>query len=318
MGIQPLKTALVLGGGGARGIAHAGVLRVLLDEGLSPDIIVGTSAGAIIGAAFALGGDIEATDKKVIQALTSSSFSKLERRFGQSTNTEPAGWRDRLEYAVTQIQRLVLHHRRVVRSSLLRNSFLRELIDHLVGNQQFADLKLPFFAVAYDLRAQENVILGAGDLAIALWASSAIPGVFEPVPVGDMVLVDGCVLQTVPVAAAWALGANFVVAVDIGSPPLPADIPASAAGVAARASELRANRLRELNLADANVVIRPDVGDIHWTEVSRAEDARRAGVSATRAALNKITRAKNAAKWRSLGKRVFRSSPPLEIRSVHK
>lgn len=300
---RAFKMALALGGGGARGIAHAGVLGVLETHGLVPDFIVGTSAGALVGGAYALAGTGEAMWERLHRGLAEGSLAKLERRFNRKTHSEPGGWRDRLEHAITQMQRIALAHRQAVRPALVPETALRELIRGIVGRHRFEDLKLPFYAMAFDLAAGRDVIINTGLLETALWASSAIPGVFQPVAMAGRVLVDGCVFQAVPAQAARWLGADFVIAVDI-STSAPKTIPHSAAAVAARVSELRAERLRDLNLASADVIIRPEVGDIHWTEISRAEGCREAGRTAAERMIDQIRKALRRQRWRTLPRRI--------------
>ena len=184
------QVALVLSGGSARAFAHLGVLRVLEREGLRPDLVVGTSAGAIVGALYASGrriSDIEALVAS-IDWPTLIDIDPVKALLGGFGLGLARG--DRLE------------------------AFLRQAIG--VPLQR---LQIPFVAVATDLNTGDSVLLNHGDAARALRASSALPGLYEPVRSGERLLGDGQVVSPLPVSAARTLGAQVVVAVDVVYPP---------------------------------------------------------------------------------------------------
>lgn len=181
------KTALVLGSGGARGWAHIGVVRALFRRGFRPDLVVGTSIGALIGAMIAA--DVfEAFDQE-IAALTPVKLAK----FFTEMHLPQAG--------------------------LLSGKPIVEWLEqsHLLGKHTFADLKIPFAAVATDLHRERSVLLQEGHVAQAVRASISIPGIFDPVVRDSAVLVDGGLTSPVPVAEARKLGADVVIAVDINT-----------------------------------------------------------------------------------------------------
>lgn len=184
------RVALVLSGGSARAFAHLGVLRVLEREGLRPDLVVGSSAGAIVGALYASG--LSVADIEVLAAaidwpilIDIDPVKTLLGGFGLGLANG-----DRLE------------------------AFLRQAI-----RVPLQALPLAFVAVATDLNTGDTVLLNHGDTARALRASSAVPGLYEPVHSGDRLLGDGQVVSPLPVSAARALGAQVVVAVDVVYPP---------------------------------------------------------------------------------------------------
>ncbi|MGQ0511657.1 MAG: patatin-like phospholipase family protein [Betaproteobacteria bacterium] len=181
--------ALVLGGGGCRGYGHIGVLRVLEREGLQPDLIVGSSAGSLVGALSAAGLNAEAIE-----------------RLGARMN--PNMLRDWVfpglgMFSGEGIARFVRRH---------------------AGNVRIESLPRRFAAVATDLRSGERVILDKGDLGVAVQASSSAPGLLEPVRLGGRLLVDGNIASPVPVETARRLGAKRVIAVDVTFPPGQADL----------------------------------------------------------------------------------------------
>jgi NTE family protein len=174
------KVGLALGGGAARGIAHVGVLKVLKEAGIPIHVIAGTSSGALFGALFAGGMDM----REMVESTTR------------------AGWHRLIRVALT-------------RRGAVSGELMERLVEDSIGFVRFTDLKIPFAAVASDLRTGEKVVLREGSVAKAVHASSAIPGVFVPVNVGGRLLCDGMVTDNVPVDVARDMGADIVIAVDV-------------------------------------------------------------------------------------------------------
>jgi NTE family protein len=179
---QP-KIGLVLGGGGARGWAHVGALNCLVRRRVSLACIVGTSAGALFGAAFAAGQ----------HGLANTLSNTLDRR--------------RLFELFVEIS--------LSRSGLLSGRRLQRLINELTGGNTFGTLNLPFAAVATDLRTEREVVINTGRVDQAVRASIAIPGLFTPVIRNGCLLVDGGLVNPLPVSVARAMGAEYVIAVDV-------------------------------------------------------------------------------------------------------
>ena len=200
------KLALVLPGGGAKGFAHLGVLRMLDSLGIVPDLIVGTSAGAIMGALYASGLDVDEIERDV-QGL---GLDTLIGRYDASTPPSLGTRRAILAWEGGQ-QGLVL------RTNVVREAPLNALVSalyargNLMAAGDFDRLPIPFRAVAADISTREPVVLGSGDLAQAVRASSAIPVVFRSVRVGDRDLVDGGIVSNVPIDVARSLGATRLI-----------------------------------------------------------------------------------------------------------
>ncbi len=180
---------LALGSGGARGAAHTGVLKVLEREGIHPTVVAGSSIGALIGAAFAAGKPVADMEKEWL----SFGMSKVLRGF---MPTFPrAGWSSGHE--------------------------VRKLLVELFHAIRIQELPCPFAAVACDIDTGERVVLRQGSLVDAVLASTAIPGIFHPVRWDSRILVDGGMVDPVPVSACRDLGADLVIAVDITPRPVP-------------------------------------------------------------------------------------------------
>jgi NTE family protein len=177
------RIGLALGGGSARGLAHVGVLSVLLHEGIPIDCVAGTSAGSVVGAALCAGLDVQ-------QMLDLAR----QIRWGR-------------------IASLTLS-----RDGLVSFDKLERWLVELLGDLQFSDLHIPFAAVATDLESGEPVVLTSGRVAPAVRASSSMPGIVTPLRLDGQRLVDGSVAANVPVAAVRQLGADYIIGVDIGVP----------------------------------------------------------------------------------------------------
>lgn len=249
------RLALVLSGGSARAFAHLGVLRVLEREGLRPDLVVGTSAGAIVGALYASGSsvaDIEALAAS-IDWPTLIDIDPVKALLGGFGLGLASG--DRLE------------------------GFLRQAIR--VPLQQ---LPLPFAAVATNLNTGDAVLLNHGDTARALRASSAVPGLYEPVRSGLHLLGDGQIASPLPVSAARTLGAQVVVAVDVVYPPQHSSL-TNPFSVLFQTVTISTWRHLVIERQKSDVLIRPDIPPASNLALSDREWLIVAGERAAQAAL---------------------------------
>lgn len=174
---------LALGSGSARGWAHIGVLRELEEAGIRPSVVAGTSIGAFVGAAYAGGG-----------------LDKLEQWIGE------LGWKEVFGFFDVTLS-----------GGLLKGNRLLSFFGEQFVAADFSALKIPFACVATDLSSGREVWLRKGSVAEAVRASIAIPGLFAPVPRGNSFLMDGALVNPVPVSLCRALGADVVIAVDLGS-----------------------------------------------------------------------------------------------------
>ena len=178
------RIALVLSGGGARGLAHIGVLKVLEREGIEVDLLTGASMGALISSAYAGGMSPAALEQEACRMANARRLVGL---------VDPSPMRRGLVYG----------HK------------VADYISSQLGERTFADLRLPVAIVAVDIESREQVILREGSVVDAIRASTAVPGVFAPVEYGNRLLVDGGVLNNMPVDVAQGMGADVTIAVDV-------------------------------------------------------------------------------------------------------
>ena len=207
---RPARTALVLSGGGAKGLAHIGVLSVLDSLGVRPDLIVGTSMGAIVGALYASGYSARQIDSLARNLPISDVVSRFR-------TPAPHPWDHRLPILFVVRGRHGFAFQTGVVDETQPNARLNSamLRGNLLARGRFDRLPIPFLAVATDLRDRRTVVMSEGDLARAVRASSAIPLVFPPVVVGDAILVDGGLSANIPVLEAREAGAERVIVSDV-------------------------------------------------------------------------------------------------------
>ncbi|WP_090058203.1 patatin-like phospholipase family protein [Luteibacter sp. 329MFSha] len=265
------RIGLALGGGAAKGFAHIGVIKMLEASGIHPDVVAGTSAGSVVGAMYASGMD---------------AFRLQEQAF----SLDEASIRDV----------------RLFSGGLVQGQKLQDYVNQLVGNRPIEKLRIPFAAVATQLENGERAIFVRGNTGQAVRASSSIPGVFEPVDIAGRHFVDGGVVSPVPVDAARQLGADIVIAVDISARP-DGKNPDSMMGIVGQSITIMGRKLAEQEIARADVVIRPKVGQIGPTDFDQKNVAILEGERAALAAIPAI-RAKIAEKTAAMGK------PPVPAR----
>lgn len=291
-GPQRPRTCLVLGGGGARGAAHIGLLRVLERERVPVDCIVGTSMGAIVGGMYAAGyraDDIEAIlegvdwgdvlhDRTPREQRTVRRKDEDLRRLG-GIELGLRNGRIALPQGVIQGQRLEL--------------LLRRLMLPTWKVEHFDDLPIPFRAVAADIVAGEKVVFDRGELAMAIRASMSVPGAFAPIRIDDHLLVDGGVLDNVPIDEARKLGAQRLIVSRVGSPLADEQHLDSPLAISQQTARMLMKRIVEAQVATLgpdDLLITPQLGLLGAQEFDRAAEASAIGQAAAEASVADIRR----------------------------
>jgi len=274
---------LALGGGGARGLAHLGVLIALEEANIPVSMIAGTSMGAVMGAAKSVDADLkliakvlETVDLNEMLQVTDSTVREVQKLLGRSMVEYVRGsaWREE-DAKPHDLRRL------------------RELFCLLTANKRFSDGEIPFAAVAANLETGERVVLREGALCNAVVASTSVPGVFSPVAYDGQYLIDGGVVDKLPVDVVIDMGADAVIAVDTGAP-LDRDI-STCVDALLQTQRVTSHQLTtlQLKMAEAQlkgdlVVIRPDVGWIRMFAFEHTQAAIQAGKDAVLAHLDAI------------------------------
>ncbi len=277
---------LALGGGGARGLAHIGVLRALENKGIMPSLIVGSSMGAIIGAMYSQLRDSSRVEELVKKLLHRDCFTDLRLDL-MPENSQPEKHRSR-RHLVDYLRRGIYFSRVAMRAGAIDNSILLHFLSRLLKEEDIRETSIPFAAVAVSLATGEEVVLKHGSIIRAAAASSAIPGVITPVEIDGKQLIDGSVLQVVPVAAAKAVSPYPVVAVDVSRDIVREAPPKTGLDVLIRADLIANRRLNERALTAADVVLNPDVGLADWSDFHSIDALIAAGIDAVGSLLRDV------------------------------
>lgn len=283
------KIGLALGGGGARGLAHLGVLKILEQEKIPFHLIAGTSAGALIGAMYAFNPDVDKVEHKLRKFIFSQEFKKLGiNHFIKRKEIE-----NTLSHFVTYLKERLVINLAHSRTSLVNNKKFLSSSAEMLEDADIENSKIKFGAVACDLISGKDILFTSGDLVQAVTASSSLPGFLPPLKYLEYLLLDGCIIQPVPVKAAHNMGANIVIAVDVGQDVLPQNEFDNILDIMARTNLMTGHALNESQLEKADIVIKPDVGQFHWSEFEKMDYFIEQGKNAARSALwdlKKITR----------------------------
>ncbi|MEY2876489.1 MAG: hypothetical protein RLZZ373_3860 [Pseudomonadota bacterium] len=255
------RIGLALGGGAARGFAHIGVIQVLEENGIHPDLVVGTSAGSVVAALYAAGN-------------SGAQLATLADGMDESAITD---WAFPLRGAI-------------------RGEALAAYIRKNTGGKNIEQLKMPLGVVATDLADGQPILFQRGDTGTAVRASSSVPAVFQPVKIGEREYVDGGLVAPVPVRYAKQMGAEFVIAVDISSPP-----DGAATGDAMRmllqTFSIMGRSINNFELKEADIVLRPRLTGISSADFAARKRSIAAGREMGLAMLAEM-KAKIAAKTR--------------------
>ena len=255
---------LVLGGGGARGSAHIGVIRALEEMRVPVDCVVGTSMGSLIGALYASGMSVEEMEETISGIDWNYLFNDATPRQDQPYRRK----RDDEVYALFGPKIGIDKDASAISSGLVSgqkiNFFFETLISERVDTRYFDRLPIPYRAVAADLVTGEAVVLEEGNLALAMRASMSVPAVFDPVVWEDRLLVDGGIVDNLPVNVARDLGADVVIAVDVGAGGLSKDQISDVLSVVGQLVNLmimsNVNAQRD-SLTETDVLVQPALGD---------------------------------------------------------
>jgi NTE family protein len=258
---QPAKRiGLALGGGGAKGLAHIGVIKALEEEGLIIDFVAGTSMGALVGGWYAANRNIKFLENIFLKIEKENIFSEEEAK-------QQGG-------------------------NLFRGKNFGELLEKILDGKTFSQCELPFSAVATNMENGHELDINEGELAEAIKASIALPIVFQPVKRDGQLLVDGAFTNPVPADVVREMGAEFVIAVDVSScwVNIPNDMlnPKGTDALIRDAFTAIEYQLARKTLKQADVVIRPAVLTYDWLDFSRAKEIIKAGYKETKKQLDEI------------------------------
>lgn len=252
---RPPRIGLALGGGAARGFAHVGVIQVLEEAGIKADLVAGTSAGSLVAALYASG-------------RTGGELQRIAETMDEATF---ADWT------------LPLFSR-----GMLRGDALARYVSQQVGGRRIEDVPMPLGILATDLRSGQGVLFQRGDIATAVRASSAVPGLFQPVPISGREYVDGGLVAPVPVRQARQMGAELVIAVDISQVP-EANAPSDMFQILLQTFTIMSKSINATELQGSDlVVVRPALNGMSGADFSTRRRAIQAGRAAMLQALPQL------------------------------
>jgi len=286
------KIGLALGGGGAKGAAHIGVLSVLEQHNIPIDYIAGTSIGSVVGGMYASGLTVDEIQTIMLKTSWADGYSDRIPR-------EDLSWRDKQQSDQFNIPLEIGLERDQLKIpvGLLYGQAATRLLRQAVGEHpnfdSFDDLVTPYRAIATDLASYKAVIIDSGSLITAMRASSSIPGVLAPEKINDLLLVDGGITINLPVSIVREMGADIIIAVDIGSELLPSEQLGSTFSVMGQLSSFltSSNTLvqrKELSVQD--FLIKPDIVGLSTTDWSTAEIAFARGQAAANLNVEKLSK----------------------------
>lgn len=280
-----MKIGIALGGGGAKGLAHIGVLEVLEEHGVKPHFIAGTSIGSIIGGIYALNGTAEGLKERARTMIQSEEFKNfgLDEFYKDTDNI--------LERFKKEVFEKFYLGRLFFKKSHIKIKAARKMFQDLFEDKTFNNCKITFTCNALDIQSGEEIIFKTGSLAEAVWSSCAIPGIFPPFVKDERILVDGGVIDSIPVTPVMKLGARIVIASYLGNQPKFKDDPDTGFQISHRAQSFVRFYLDQKILEPADLVIAPDVNGYHWADFSAIDELIKAG---------RVAAEKNAKKIKSI------------------
>ncbi|MCF7801725.1 MAG: patatin-like phospholipase family protein [Candidatus Marinimicrobia bacterium] len=244
---QPQNWGIALGGGAARGIAHTGVLQFLEEKHLKPAFVTGTSAGALVGALYAFG----KSPKEILDLARELTWMQVS---GFSLS----------------------------RYGILSNEELAELITEQLGEIGFEDAPIPFACIATDITTGKGLVLDKGPVAEAVRASAAVPGIYIPVTINERMLVDGGVVENVPISPLKSMGAEFILGVDLNGND-GYEEPGGVIDILLNAFDIAVDTTTRIQTQAADVLIRMNLASYSRTDSSAAEELFEAGYKAAQA-----------------------------------
>jgi NTE family protein len=285
MKARPLKIGVALGGGGARGLAHLGVLKVFEEEGIPVDCIAGSSIGAIVGAAYAQNPNPALLIQRFKETLNESFYDRLGMNHLKAGCTRNRSF---IQQATQNIKRRIVLNLAQSRDSLLKEFPLQNILTKFIEDGKIEDTEIPLAIIATSLHTGENTAFRRGDVIPAVAASASIPGILCPVGFQDDLLTDGGVGCPVPLEYLPAMGADITIGVEISTREYPPMEAVNVVDIIARADMITSHNLSRIMVKMADVAICPDTGDLHWSDFSKVDELVEEGVKAARKKLSDI------------------------------
>ena len=280
-----LKVALVLSGGGVKGYAHLGVLRILERENIKIDYITGTSIGALVGTLYSIGYSVDEIEKflddvnvsSFLETVTDNTNLSLEKKESLKKYSAYLSFDNELNFSFPK----------GLKGTGEEYLILKKILGKYEYMDSFDNFPIPLRIVATNLNTGETKAFSKGDVAKALIASMAIPSIFEPMKIDGEIYVDGLVSRNLPVEEAYDMGADIVIASDIGAPVVEKD-DYNILSVMSQANTIQASNITKVSREKASILISPDIKDISAIASSKKEELMKLGKLAAEKEIDKI------------------------------
>jgi NTE family protein len=282
------KVGVALGGGGARGLAHLGVLCALEREQISFELLAGTSMGALVGGVYALTPRCDFAVDQFRRYLESKEFQKANPDFLREPEQETTTFKGIFHRFSTFIKKGVFYSQSLTRKAPISEEDFIQNISFLLAPVTMEKTQIPLAVVALDLKTGEEVVLREGSLQKAVGASCAIPGILPPVRMGEMLLVDGGWINRVPVGPLRKMGADFTIAVDVAEGVNESMDFETGLDIVLRTNDITQQSLSQMQMKEADIIIRPDLAGIRWSDFHRLGDCLKAGEDAAKEKADEI------------------------------
>jgi len=286
---------LALGGGGSRGVAHIGALQALHSSGISPDIIAGTSSGSTIGAMYAATLDpfwIENRFRKFMETDLFFKFRSGSLIDGRNEETF-------LEKVTTKVKQHYMVALGLNKSFVAKREVIKKAVNFLVPCNAFSELKIPMEIVAVDIQSGEEIIYHEGDLKESIIQSSSIPGFFEPTLKDEKIIVDGGVSSPIPIET-LKNKVSIIMAVDITNNMLKPLKSPNMIEIMRRSDIITSLKLKAKLSSEADILVKPDVAGIHWSDFENFNKLLYSGKSAMEKILNRMKNSNDNSTYKKL------------------
>ena len=286
---------LALGGGGSRGVAHIGALQALHSSGISPDIIAGTSSGSTIGAMYAATLDpfwIENRFRKFMETDLFFKFRSGSLIDGRNEETF-------LEKVTTKVKQHYMVALGLNKSFVAKREVIEKAVNFLVPCNAFSELKIPMEIVAVDIQSGEEIIYHEGDLKESIIQSSSIPGFFEPTLKDEKIIVDGGVSSPIPIET-LKNKVSTIMAVDITNSMLKPLKNPNMIEIMRRSDIITSLKLKAKLSSEADILVKPDVAGIHWSDFENFNKLLYSGKSAMEKILNRLKNSNDNSTYKKL------------------
>ena len=286
---------LALGGGGSRGVAHIGALQALHSSGISPDIIAGTSSGSTIGAMYAATLDpfwIENRFRKFMETDLFFKFRSGSLIDGRNEETF-------LEKVTTKVKQHYMVALGLNKSFVAKREVIEKAVNFLVPCNAFSELKIPMEIVAVDIQSGEEIIYHEGNLKESIIQSSSIPGFFEPTLKDEKIIVDGGVSSPIPIET-LKNKVSIIMAVDITNSMLKPLKSPNMIEIMRRSDIITSLKLKAKLSSEADILVKPDVAGIHWSDFENFNKLLYSGKSAMEKILNRLKNSNDNSTYKKL------------------